>query len=398
MNDLVRQNEKKARLAGMVRRCEQKLLSLLPRGYQIDRLERVVLNACARVPKLLEAEPATIMQSLFDCVSLGILPELGHAYLVPFRSTKRKRLECQFILGYKGMILLSHRSTCVDAVWSRAAYERDEFIWEEGTNPGIIHRPYMRGDRGSLIATYGCARMSGSGYIQHYVCDLPEIEATKSRSQTGAKGYGPWEDDYVAMAMKTAIRRLCTKQLPLQSEDPLARGIELEHDQYRAARSADIIPVEMTEHIEEPEVHGQLIEPPKAPAPATDPRPEAHDSSSHDLLQRMDRAINDGKGDEMAPYAVAQAVIQQMDEPQLQAAGYPFEVASLAQLEEWADSLLEPEQVRTLFLTSGVAPEEIADPVNLPILLVHFWRHTRIGSKLRGSWGELRNIARRVLA
>lgn len=41
---------------------------------------------------------------------------LGQAYLIPFWNGKARRLECQFQLGYKGMIDLAYRSGRISSI------------------------------------------------------------------------------------------------------------------------------------------------------------------------------------------------------------------------------------------------------------------------------------------
>src|SRR5690606_36962479 len=82
--------------------------------------------------------------AIMACSTLGLEPNtpLGHAYLIPFKNNKKGGVyEVQLIVGYKGLTELMYRSGIVASVKCNAVFEGDEFRYELGLHPDIIHRP-----------------------------------------------------------------------------------------------------------------------------------------------------------------------------------------------------------------------------------------------------------------
>lgn len=74
---------------------------------------------------------------------------IGQAYLIPFRN--HGRMECQFQLGYKGLIDLAYRSGEVSIIQAHTVYENDDFQYELGLDPTLRHVP-ARSNRGGTGA------------------------------------------------------------------------------------------------------------------------------------------------------------------------------------------------------------------------------------------------------
>lgn len=194
----------------------------LPRHMTPERLLRIALTEVRRQPKLAECSQASLLSAVFSCAQLGLEPggSLGHAYLVPYGR------EVQFILGYRGMIDLARRSGLIDSISAHAVFEGDRFECEYGLAENLVHVPDWdnpnRTDPTKLRFVYSVAKLSGGG-TQFEVMSRQEVDAVKRRSKGGNNG--PWSSDYVAMALKTVVRRLF-KWLPVSIE--LARAVGLD--------------------------------------------------------------------------------------------------------------------------------------------------------------------------
>ena len=66
---------------------------------------------------------------MMTAAQLGMEPNtpLGQAYLIPFYNNKTHCSECQFQLGYKGLIDLAYRSGEVSIIQAQVVYEHDSF-------------------------------------------------------------------------------------------------------------------------------------------------------------------------------------------------------------------------------------------------------------------------------
>lgn len=173
----------------------------LPRGLEYDYFKQAVYSEMRRVPQLFECDPVSVVSAVAFALQLGLSPgPLGHCYLVPFGR------ECQFILGYKGMIDLAFRSGLVKDVSAELVHDGDTFRVAKGTTPKIVHEPSgPDGDR-EIVAAYSVARLTTGGTSWRVI--YPEDwEAARKRSASGSKGKGPWATDFRAMVRKTAVRR-----------------------------------------------------------------------------------------------------------------------------------------------------------------------------------------------
>lgn len=186
----------------------------LPKHMDVDRLMRLVMTTIRTTPALKEADVASLLGAVMQAAQLGLEPGLlGHCYLLPFKNSKKGITEVQFIIGYKGMIDLARRSGQIKNIYAHAVYEKDDFEYELGLEPKLIHKPSMEADRGQLIGAYAVAHFKDGGY-QFDFMPKAEIEKRKARSKAANSSYSPWATDYEDMAKKTVIRHMW-KYLPI---------------------------------------------------------------------------------------------------------------------------------------------------------------------------------------
>ena len=194
----------------LVRRSRDQFELALAGMIDADKFTRVAVTALRTNPKLQECSVPSLLGAFMACAQLGLEPSgpLGHAYLVPFKK------EVQLILGYQGLIELAYRSGRVKSIVARTVHENDEFEFAYGIEDVLVHRP-APGSRGAMVYVYAVAHLAGGGVIP-VVLSREEVDAIKKRFAKGGAS-SPWETDYEAMAMKTAVRRLF-KWLPSSVE------------------------------------------------------------------------------------------------------------------------------------------------------------------------------------
>lgn len=187
----------------------------LPKHMDADRLARIALTSMRTTPQLLECSQQSLLGALMLSAQTGLEPgPLGHVYLVPRRI--KGQMECQWMLGYKGIIELARRSGKIVSIEAREVCENDEFSYAYGLDEQLEHKPFMGGERGPIVAVWGLAKFKDGG---HYflVMSKADVDAAKGRSDSAKSGFGPWVTDYAAMARKTVIRRMMPF-LPLSAE------------------------------------------------------------------------------------------------------------------------------------------------------------------------------------
>uniref|UniRef100_A0A6M3JVA5 Putative DNA recombination protein n=1 Tax=viral metagenome TaxID=1070528 RepID=A0A6M3JVA5_9ZZZZ len=222
-------------------------------GITKERMVRLMFSALNQAPKLLEATPNTLLNSMILSASLGLEPNtpLGHAYLIPFRQTDKttgdKTMTVQFIIGYKGFLSLARRSGEIAFISSHVVREGDTFEYQYGTEEFVKHIP--ADGEGEITHAYCVARLK-DGSSAFEIMTKKQIDGIRARST--ARNSGPWVTDYEQMARKTAIRRLMN-YLPLSIE--MARAVAVDSKQEIGETGmdelADIIDVDFATEVEE---------------------------------------------------------------------------------------------------------------------------------------------------
>ena len=240
------QQERIGSVRQMLLKAKPDIKMALPRHITPDQLIRVSLTSIRRTPKLLECDQISLCSAIMQAAQLGLVPDdtLGAAYLVPFRK------QVQLVIGYKGLLDLARRSGTVTTIYAQAVHEKDEFSYQYGLHPDLVHKPFMEGDRGEVTCAYAVAAMKDGGY-QFEVMSLSEIIDIRNKSQgyQAAVRYNrshPWMTHFEQMAKKTVLRRLC-KYLPMSTEAMAAIYID---------QSADRGEIPVTQ-----EVLGEQLEP-----------------------------------------------------------------------------------------------------------------------------------------
>lgn len=208
----------------LIRAMEPEIKRALPKLISAERFTRMALSALNTTPKLLECTQMSFLTALMNAAQLGLEPNtpLCQAYLIPYNN--HGRLECQFQIGYRGMIDLVYRSGNVQFIDAQAVFDHDEFDYELGLNANLYHKPTL-GERGNVKAFYAVYKtinggfrfeVMGKGYMDQYA---------EKYSKSYEKESSPWKQNYEAMAKKTCIKQLL-KYAPMTAE--LQRAISMD--------------------------------------------------------------------------------------------------------------------------------------------------------------------------
>lgn len=213
---------KQDHLAGLIKAMSPAMAAALPKHITAERMARIATTVMRRTPKLAETKPESFLGAVMTCAQLGLEPgPSGHAYLVPYGP------ECTFVLGYRGMIELARRTGEIETIYAEPVYQLDTFSYVKGLNPDLVHEPYTgveepESAQNPLTHVYAVAKYKGGGY-NFVVLSRAQVEKYRQKSKAG--NFGPWKTDYVAMALKTAIRRLAT-WMPQSIEFQTAQAVD----------------------------------------------------------------------------------------------------------------------------------------------------------------------------
>ena len=188
-----------------------KIAEVLPKYVTAEQMTRVMVGTIARVPKLADCTPASLLNALMLCAQAGLLPDGRNAHLIPYGST------VQVIFDYKGLVQIAERNG-VQNIRAIAVHEKDVFEYGmEGANVTFKWKPDFIGDRGKLVAFAATCIRDGNADVE--IMTKAEVDAIRKRSK--ASSSGPWVTDYAEMGKKTVLRRMA-KRWPLSPEQSAA--------------------------------------------------------------------------------------------------------------------------------------------------------------------------------
>jgi recombination protein RecT len=211
-------------LRGILERGKGTLASVLPKHMTAERMVKLATVAASKDAKLLDCDPMSLLRSLMDASQLGLEPftPLQQCYIIPYFNGKKRIMEAQFQVGYRGLIELVRRSDKVLSIEAHCVYENDEFDCVLGLETKLTHKPNWDGDRGKMKLVYAVARLK-DGATQFEVMGKNAVDDIRKRSKSAESG--PWVTDYDQMACKTVLKRLI-KYLPISIEAAKAMAID----------------------------------------------------------------------------------------------------------------------------------------------------------------------------
>jgi recombination protein RecT len=190
-------------IATVISQLKPEIQRALPRHLDADRIARLALTLVRKDRNLAQCTPESFAGSLLTAAALGLEPGVnGEAYLVPYRG------ECTLIIGYQGFAKLFYQSPLAKHIDAQAVHERDEFDYEYGLEPRLVHKPAMS-DRGEIVAYYAVATLQ-TGASAFVVLSPEECKALRG-GKVGTSGQ--IKDPMHWMERKTALRQLI-KLLP----------------------------------------------------------------------------------------------------------------------------------------------------------------------------------------
>ena len=180
-----------------------------------------MVNADQNLQKAFFESPMSVIQSALKAAAfdLPIDQSLGYAYIVPFNNSYRdengewrKRMEANFILGWKGMNQLALRTGAYKTInvidIREGELKRYDRLTEE-VELDFIEDDEVRETK-PIIGYVGYYRLVNGAEKTIYMT-VKQIEAHEKKFRKGkSMGWG-WQNDWDAMARKTVYRKLIGK-------------------------------------------------------------------------------------------------------------------------------------------------------------------------------------------
>lgn len=201
-------------------------------------------------PKLCEAAvgaPETVWECLSVAANCGLVPGSAHGqfYLIPRWNGRNRRVECTYIVGYKGLAELAMRHPRVHKVEAFLVYEGEPFDFDPGAGK-LTHKYRLDVDRSDekIVAAFSRVVLTvGNGGALpdpeplFWVMSRDELLKARDRSD-GYKAFTegktkstPWDTDFAAMCRKTVMRRHFTGgSVPRSADLIMAVDMEQRHE------------------------------------------------------------------------------------------------------------------------------------------------------------------------
>ena len=188
----------------------------LPKHINTGRFVRIAITTIRQNPKLAQCSQESLLGALMVSAQLGLEPgTLGQCYLIPFENKRMGTVECQFQIGYKGLIELLRRSGQLSDIYSYTVYENDDFNIEYGLSRTLTHKPNFD-ERGEIKGFYAVAILKDGAKAFEYMTK-DEVVKHEEKYRKGSYKNDVWNKNFEEMAQKTVVKKLL-KWLPVSVE------------------------------------------------------------------------------------------------------------------------------------------------------------------------------------
>ena len=172
-------------------------------------------------PKIAMCTPSSVLTAMMACVHLDLMPNTPqqYAFVIPYNNKQKGVMELQFQLGYKGLLVLAHRSGQIKKIEAQLVFEGDKFKYNLGIKPRLTHTPDTMVDRTmyeNVIAAYAVIWLA-NGETVFDVMGRPELDKIQGISKASSTDT-PWKKWPEAMAKKTIVKR-ALKLVPSDTKD-----------------------------------------------------------------------------------------------------------------------------------------------------------------------------------
>ncbi len=203
-----------------------------------ERMTRIVLTAVQATPKLAECSRRSFFGAVMQSCQLALEPNtpLGQAYLIPYWNKTKKCLECNFQLGYQGILDLAYRTDKYKRITAEVVYNGDEFDYEYGLDAFLHHKP--KGKTDNPLFVYALYELKSGGREFKVWSWEKIIKHAEDFSQSFGSQSSPWKsskESQEGMAKKTVLINLL-KYAPKSVEIASAVNVD---DRVLSARRVD---------------------------------------------------------------------------------------------------------------------------------------------------------------
>lgn len=191
-----------------------------------QKFKQMLINELERNIKLQEAflkNPASFFASALYCAELNLSPSslVGEFYFI-VSGEKIKP-----ILGYKGLVALLLRSDKVKKIWAEVVYNEDDFEYELGLEPKMVHIPNFNSSKTieNIRCVYACAKVGDE--VVFKVMNLEEIKTIADVIEMPSDYYFNDKKDPEKWLLKKVVLKQLSKLMP-KEDDRLLKAVSFD--------------------------------------------------------------------------------------------------------------------------------------------------------------------------
>lgn len=197
-------------------------------GERTSQFMSSVLSLVNTNQTLQRADPIKVYNAclMSAALNLPVNNNLGYAYIIPYKD------DVQLQIGWKGFVQLAQRSGQFKTIVANPVHENEL----TGINPmtGEVEFEFKVEKEGAIVGYMAYFKLL-NGFEKSLYMSVKELNThAKKYSQTFKKGFGVWNDNFDAMAIKTVVKLLLNKYAPLSID--MQKAIEIDQkvdDEYK---------------------------------------------------------------------------------------------------------------------------------------------------------------------
>lgn len=191
-----------------------------------QKFKQMLVNELERNIKLQEAflkNPASFFASALYCAELNLSPSslVGEFFFTVHNQQVKP------ILGYKGLVALLLRSDKVKKIWAEVVYNEDDFEYELGLEPKMVHIPNFNSVKtcDNIKCIYACAKIEDE--VVFKVMTLEEIKTIVDILETPSEYYFNDKKDPEKWLLKKVVLKQMSKLMP-KEDDRLLKAVSFD--------------------------------------------------------------------------------------------------------------------------------------------------------------------------
>lgn len=185
---------------------DKKIISLCGSHEMARKLLITAINVVQKTPKLLECNFNTFVSALLTSAELDLFPGAKQECAYVPKESKTGGWEVHFWPMYYGLVKHMYRSGEIKSISCQMVQEKDEFDFQEGSNPFVHFKRSLAEDRGKVIVGFCSIDLLEGGRIVEIV-SLDYIDQVKKTAPGSKSDYSPWNVWPEAMERKTLLKR-----------------------------------------------------------------------------------------------------------------------------------------------------------------------------------------------